>query len=448
MKNILVFGAGLSSSYLFKYLKEHAAKEKWQISICDANLELAKTKAEHAKHCKVVQCDVLNEPERNALISKHQLVISLLPPALHVVIAKSCIQFQRPLITASYVSPEMKSLDADAKRAGIILLNEIGLDPGIDHLSAMKLIDEIHAKGGQINSFKSFCGGLVAPEFDNNPWSYKFTWNPMNVVLAGQATATHLANGKIKYIPPHQIFKQTQLVKVPGYGNFEAYANRDSISYIEPYGLKKATTVLRGTLRRTDFCNNWQQLIELGLTDASKQLTGLEKETYRSFITSFIPIKNQETLEQALANYLGIKKSSKAFKNIEWLGLLKNEKIGLKDATPAAVLLKCLLKKWQLKKNELDMVVMKHEIDYTLQKKQIHVGSSLVIKGEDQTYTAMAKTVGLPMAIAARHILNGNIKETGVHIPILPCFYEPILKELKQFGIDFIEKTQVLSGHK
>lgn len=448
MKNILVFGAGLSSSYLFKYLKQHAEKEKWQISICDANIELAKAKAANSKHCKAIQCDVHNGDQLNKFISQQHLVISLLPPALHVVIAQTCIAQKTPLITASYVSPEMKSLDADAKKAGILLLNEMGLDPGIDHLSAMKLIDEIHAKGGKINSFKSFCGGLVAPEFDNNPWKYKFTWNPLNVVLAGQATATHLQDGKIKYIPAHQIFKQTQEVKVPGYGNFEAYANRDSISYIEPYGIQKAKTVLRGTLRKPGFCKNWQQLIALGLTDASKQIAGLEKESFRNFIASFVPMNGNETLEQAVANYLGIKQNSAVFKNLIWLGLFKNEKIGLKEATPSAVLLKCLLKKWQLKKNELDMVVMKHEITYTLHKKEIQIGSSLVIKGEDQTYTAMAKTVGLPMAIAAKNILNGTIQETGVHIPILPCFYEPILKELQMYGITFTEKSYPLLAHK
>lgn len=448
MKNILVFGAGLSSSYLFKYLKEHAAKEKWQIGICDANLEHAKAKAGKSKFCKVIQCDVTNDEQRNQFISNQQLVISLLPPALHVVVAKSCIAYKVPLITASYVSPEMKSLDAEAKKAGIILLNEMGLDPGIDHLSAMKMIDNIHAMGGKIHSFKSFCGGLVAPEFDNNPWKYKFTWNPSNVVHAGQSTATFLQEGKTKYIPPHQIFKQTQVVKVPGYGSFEAYANRDSISYIEPYGLKNAKTVLRGTLRRTGFCKNWQLLIELGLTDASQILQGLEKQTYRNFIESFVPVKTNENLEQAVANYLGIKKSSAQFKNIEWLGLLKNEKIGLHEASPSAILLKCLLNKWQLKQHELDMVVMKHEIEFTLHKKHVHVGSSLVIKGEDQTYTAMSKTVGLPMAIAAKFLLNGQIKETGVHIPILASFYEPILEELKMYGIDFIEKSHVLSNHK
>lgn len=448
MKNILVFGAGLSSSYLFKYLSTHAAKENWRIGICDANQELAKTKAALSKHFFVVACEVINDEKRNAAIAKQDLVISLLPPALHILIAKSCIVNKVPLVTASYVSAEMQKLNEDAKKAGVLLLNEIGLDPGIDHLSAMKMIDEIQAKGGKINSFKSFCGGLVAPEFDNNPWKYKFTWNPQNVVMAGQSTATYLQDGKTKYIPAHQIFKQTQTVKVPGLGNFEAYANRDSISYIEPYKLKNAKTVLRGTLRRTGFCNNWQNLIELGLTDASKSIQGLEKVSYRDFIASFVPVQGNESLEKALANYLGIKQNSSLFKNIEWLGLLKNEKIGLNEATPSQVLLKCLLNKWQLKKHELDMVVMKHEIDYTLNKKNFHVGSSMVIKGEDQTYTAMAKTVGLPMAIASKLILNGTIKETGVHIPISPIFYEPILKELKTFEIDFKEKTQVLSSHK
>jgi saccharopine dehydrogenase-like NADP-dependent oxidoreductase len=267
MQHILVLGAGLSSSYLIKYLLASAKKENWHITVADQSLALAESKIKKHPLAKAIALDVSDKEQREAEIKKADIVVSLLPPALHILAAKECIKCKKHLVTASYISDEMKSLHNQALKADVLFLNEIGLDPGIDHLSAMEMIHGIQAKGGEIVSFKSYCGGLVAPEYDNNPWNYKFTWNPRNVILAGQATAKYVEDTQVKFIPANRIFTQTEDVNVKGYGKFESYANRDSLGYIEPYGITSARTVLRGTLRRKGYSLNWNNLIKLGLTD-------------------------------------------------------------------------------------------------------------------------------------------------------------------------------------
>ncbi len=439
MKHIIVFGAGLSSSYLIKYLLSNAKKENWQISIIDANLELAQKKVGKSQFAKAIAIDINNKEEREKLIQTADLVISLLPPTLHILVAKDCIKSAKNLITASYVSEEMKSLDKAAQKAGILLLNEIGLDPGIDHLSAMQMIHHIQKDGGEITSFKSYCGGLVAPEYDDNPWNYKFTWNPRNVILAGQATATYLENKQVKFIPPNRIFNQTVDVMVPELGKFESYANRDSLGYISPYGIDSAHTVLRGTLRRKNYCQNWNYLVNLGLTDDTYKIANSENMTYRDLMAAFLSGANQQNLEIQLSRFMNKAQTSKEFQRIKWLGLLNDEKIGISNASPAQILQHLLTQKWKLKKGELDMIVMKHEITYKKDKKNFKANSSLIVKGDDEVYTAMAKTVGLPMAIAAKLILQGKIVDKGVRIPLSPMYYEPILKELAKFDIKFIE---------
>jgi saccharopine dehydrogenase-like NADP-dependent oxidoreductase len=437
MKHILILGAGLSSSSLIRYLLQHAAKEKWRITLADVNIAAAQARIGKSKHAIAIGLNLQDDAKRKELVASADLVISLMPPALHALVAKDCVNYKVSLITASYVSEDMEKLHPAALKAGVLLLNEIGLDPGIDHLSAMEMIHEIQNLGGEIQSFESYCGGLVAPEFDNNPWHYKFTWNPRNVVLAGQATARYLDSGLLKLIPPHRIFSQTRIVKVKGHGNYDAYANRDSLSYIEPYGIGSAQTVLRGTLRVKGFCDSWQQLVLLGLTDDSYELNSPQKLSYRDWLCSLVPGANSENLEQKLGKFLNLSKNSKAFKNMQWLGLFEPKLINLENATPARALQKILEEKWKLQKGELDQIVMKHEISYMLHGKLKKKAASLIVTGEDQHHTAMAKTVGLPMAIAAKLYLQGKLKATGVQIPITREFYEPILKELKKLGIEF-----------
>ncbi len=438
-KKILVIGAGLSSSYLIKYVCDEAGKNNWQITIADSDKQLAETKIKGKNHATAISLDVNDSFELNEVIAAHDLVISLLPPSMHIGVAKTCIKNKKHLITASYISPEMHHLHVEALKANIILLNECGLDPGIDHLSAMQLIHRIQHHGGTIQSFKSFCGGLVAPEFDDNPWNYKFTWNPRNVVLAGQATAKYLEQKELKFIPASRIFTQTEPIQVAGYGDFESYANRDSLGYIKPYGIESAHTVLRGTLRRKGYSKAWNMLVKMGLTDDTFVIENASKLTYRDFVSAFVPETGLDNLETRVCRFLEIESTSEEFKKLQWLGLFEEEKIKLNEGTPAQILQWLLQQKWKLHKGELDMIVMHHELKYAIKNENHILQSSLVVKGEDEIHTAMAKTVGLPMGIAAKLILSGKIKSTGVVMPVHAEFYEPILEELKQFGVEFTE---------
>ncbi len=439
MQKILVIGAGLSSSYLIKYLLENAPNHNWTISVADANMGTAQTKINGSKHGIAIELNAADQTKRSQLIAEHDLVISMLPATMHIDVAHDCIQHQKHLVTASYVSDEMKHLDAEAQKAGVLFLNECGLDPGIDHLSAMKLIHEIQDKGGKITSFKSFCGGLVAPEFDDNPWNYKFTWNPRNVVLAGQATAKYLENGSIKFIPAAHIFEQTEDVVMTGYGHFESYANRDSLGYIEPYGITGAQTVLRGTLRKKGYSKAWNQLVKLGLTDDSFTIHDAHTLTLRQYVNAFVPGTDIRQLEKRTAQFLQTDETSEAFQKLKWLGIFDETPIAMQEATPAQILQTVLQQKWKLNTGELDMIVMKHQIGYELDGVKHNVNSELVVKGEDDVLTAMSKTVGLPLAIAVKHILLGTIKSRGVHIPLTAEFYLPILNELEKYGIQFSE---------
>lgn len=440
MKHILVLGAGLSSAYLIQYLLENAATAQWQITVADIALQQAQAQVQNHPRGRAVALEGTETTLRNELIATHDLVISLLPPSLHVDVAQACIRFGKHLITASYISEGMQRLDADAKAAGLLLLNECGLDPGIDHLSAMQLIHAIQQKGGTITSFKSHCGGLVAPEFDDNPWHYKFTWNPRNVVLAGQATAKFKQYGTVKYITPQHLFEQTQPVAISGYGNFESYANRDSLQYIVPYGIESAGTVFRGTLRKQGFSAAWNLLVRLGLTDDGYQLDATNL-TMRQWLNAYVPGTDETKLEERLCAFLPIERNSASFALLQWLGLFTNATLPLTQGSPAQLLQSVLQQKWKLKPGELDMIVMKHEITYELEGKTFYTESELVVKGESERLTAMAKTVGLPLGIAAKLILQQQIELSGVHMPIQPALYEPMLAELKQHGIAFTETT-------
>jgi saccharopine dehydrogenase-like NADP-dependent oxidoreductase len=446
MKKILVLGAGLSASYLIKYLLDHATDGQWQVTVADNNLSLAESKVNGHAHGTAISLNVTDDSARATQIQNHDLVVSLLPPTMHILAAKDCIRLGKHLVTASYISDEMKHLHEDALKANVLLLNECGLDPGIDHLSAMKLIHEIQEKGGAVTSFKSFCGGLVAPEFDDNPWNYKFTWNPRNVVLAGQATAKYLEDGTLKFIPPSQIFIQTESVSIDGHGEFESYANRDSLGYIEPYGITSAQTVLRGTLRKKGYSEAWNQLVKLGLTDDSFIIHDANKLTLRDWVNAFVPGTDKTKLEGRTAAFLNIKTNSPEFKKLEWLGIFTEQPIIEKEATPAQILQQVLQHKWKLQHGELDMIVMHHEVIYEIGKTKYETTSSLVAKGEDEVLTSMAKTVGLPMAIAAKLILQGKIVSRGVQMPLAPEFYLPILEELSGYGISFKEHTKPSIG--
>ncbi len=433
-KKILVLGAGKSSSYLIKYLTEQAIAHDWQITIADSDIRAAQKRIGRNKHAQAAWLDATNLNALTRLVGLNNLVISLLPPHMHTEVAKICLLNKKHLITASYMSDEMKSLHKSAERAGVLFLNECGLDPGIDHLSAKKIIDEIHIQKGSVLSFKSFCGGLIANAFDSNPWNYKFTWNPRNVVLAGQQTAKYLHNGKLQFIPPQRIFSQIEKVKINGV-IYDGYANRDSLSYINIYNLQHVQTMLRGTLRKSGFCEAWDVLVKLGLTDDTYKLN-IAKLSYSELLEAMMPANNQG-IKKRLGQFTS---NQNVISKMGWLGLLSDEKISIRDSSPADILQQLLERKWKLEKGDLDLIVMQHLIQYKLKGKIYNVTSTLQLEGETETYTAMSKTVGLPLGIAAKLILEKKINLKGVLIPIQPALYNPMLIELGKYGIIFKEK--------
>jgi len=440
MKKILVIGAGRSATSLIKYLLEHSIDENWKITVADVSLELAQQKINNHPNATAIVLDINNEEQRQTEIKKADLIISMLPAHLHLNVAVDCIKYKKHLATASYVSKEMGALHDEAKNAGVILLNEMGLDPGIDHASAMQIIDKIHEQGGEILSFKSYCGGLVAPESNDNPWGYKFSWNPRNVVLAGQGTAKYIENGKYKYIPYNRLFKQIEQIQVDGIG-YDGYANRDSLSYRKIYNLENIPTMLRGTLRQQGYCNSWNVFVKLGLTDDSYAIESSEKMTYSQLLDSLLP-EGKGGIKQRLIDFMGEEMSPNDLNKIEWLGIFENQVINLPNATPAQALQKLLESKWVLKPEDKDMIVMQHLFSYALNNKTHHLSSSLIVKGDDNLNTAMSKTVGLPLAIASKLILQNKIDSKGIVLPVIKELYEPVLKELKLFGINFTEKEK------
>ena len=440
MQNILILGAGLSASTCIQYLLDHSGKHQWKITLGDINEELARQKIGGHPAGEAIRFDVLDDIERDRLISGADIVISMLPSLLHVKVAESCVKNVKHLVTASYVSDDIRQFDDEARKKGILLLNEIGVDPGIDHMSAMRILDTIRSRGGQVDVFESDTGGLVAPGSDNNPWKYKFTWNPRNVVLAGQAGARFLHNGRFKYIPYHQLFRRYEIIKILDLGEFEVYPNRDSLTYQEEYGLQDVSTMFRGTIRRTGFCDAWQALVRLGATDDSYMVEFPGDMTYRDFTNSFLAYNIVDPVETKLSAYLDLDPDGEVMKKLEWLGLFEKRITRVRDQTPARILQALLEEKLKLDSGDKDMIVMQHQFEYILEDKRHRIVSSMAIIGEDTINTAMSKTVGLPLAIATKLILQGRISLKGVHIPIHPEIYEPVLNELEDYGIRFTEE--------
>lgn len=443
MKNVLVLGAGRSASSLIKYLLDNASEENWKVTVTDVSEEMAMKKTGNHPRAEAIGFDANDKEQRIREIGNADIVISMLPPSMHLKIAKDCITLQKHMVTASYVSDEMKKLNSRAKKAGVVIMNEIGVDPGIDHMSAMRVIDEVKEAGGKIVQFESFTGGLVAPESDNNPWNYKFTWNPRNVILAGQGTAVKfIQENQYKYIPYHKLFRRTEIIEIEEYGKFEGYANRDSLKYRELYGLEGIPTIYRGTLRRPGFSRAWDIFVQLGMTDDSYVMEGSGDMTYRQYLNSFLAYHPTDSVEIKLMMYMHLDQDDTVIMDkLKWLDLFDNtKKIGLKDASPAQILQHILEQKWKLEEHDKDMIVMWHKFIYELNGKKYDREASLIVIGDDQVYTSMAKTVGLPAGIAARLILNGTINIPGVHIPVKKEIYSPVLKELEKHGIVFKEK--------
>jgi len=449
MRNILIIGAGRSTTSLIRYLIEKSSSENLHITIGDISLESAQKLTKNHLNAKGILLDVFNEKQREEAVKAADIVISMLPARFHIEVAKDCITFGKNLVTASYISDEMQALNKEVVEKGLVFMNEIGVDPGIDHMSAMQVIDTIRDKGGKLMLFESFTGGLIAPESDDNLWNYKFTWNPRNVVLAGQGGAAEfLQEGLHKYIPYNRLFRRTELIKIKGYGEFEVYANRNSLKYQKVYGFKDILTLYRGTIRRVGFSRAWNIFVQLGMTDDSYTIPNSENLSYREYVNLFLPYSPTDSIELKLRHNLKIDQDDLIWKKLREIDIFNSKKyLEIKNATPAQALQKILMEKWALAKEDKDMIVMYHKFGYELKGKNYQIDSSMVTVGEDQTYTAMSKTVGLPVAMAALKILNKTITTPGVLRPIDKEVYKPILKELETYGVQFNEEKKEYLGY-
>ncbi len=428
MKKILLFGAGKSATCLIDYLVKELGKNNWHLIVCDADLNLANSKINNAENAQAVSINVENEDSRKQLVRSADIVVSMLPPTLHFLIAKDCVEFSKNLLTASYVDENIKSLEKEITDKKLLFLCEMGLDPGIDHMSAMKLIHTIKEKGGIITSFISHCGGLIAPESDNNPWHYKITWNPRNIVLAGKDGAEYLKENKIVKVSYLSIFKDCPTVNVIDNYPLCWYPNRDSLPYINLYELNGISTFIRTTLRHPAFCQGWNKLVNMGLTDTSDHDQINEcvtfKEWFNNKAAAITDVFNNEFVEQ-----------------LDFLELKSNNQLPENCENSADILQNILERKLAIIEDDKDMIVLMHELKYEVRGKNYGIKSSLIVKGEDSLRTAMAKTVGLPLGIATKLILQDKIKITGLHIPIVPEIYMPVLEELEKNGIVFNEQT-------
>ncbi len=444
MRTVVVIGCGKSTAVLFDYLLGQAETHDWQVIAADRSRELAERRIGGHPRGRAEALDITDQPALHALVEQAEVVVSMVPASMHGSIVRACTHFRTHFVSASYVAPEARELQERAHRAGVTLLWEMGVDPGIDHMSAMEKLDSLRDQGARITAFETFTGGLLAPESDDNPWSYKFTWNPRNVVLAGQGGVKFKHNGRYKYIPYHRLFTRYEILKIPGYGEFEGYPNRDSLRYRHHYGLYDVDTIYRGTLRRPGFCKGWNVLVQLGLTDDSYELEDLDGMTYRDFVNAYLWYDKRMSVELKLRAYLKMDLNAPEIDMLAWLGLFKNEPIGLKRGTPAQVLQKRLEEKWLLGPDDKDMIAMLHKTEYELEGERRLVQSSMVTLGVDAVHTAMAKTVGLTVGIGAKLVLDGTISRRGVVIPTDSDVYRPVLAELRQHGIAFEEQEERL----
>jgi|CXWL01.1.fsa_nt_gi saccharopine dehydrogenase-like NADP-dependent oxidoreductase len=501
MKTILLFGAGKSATVLIDYLLENAVSGNWKVVVVDADLKLTQSKIGGSQRATAVSFDINDTEERTKYIRHSDIVISLLPPFLHIKVAESCLESGKNLLTASYLDDPIKNLQSKIKNKKLLFLYEMGLDPGIDHMSAMKIIDEIHNKGAKVTSFQSHCGGLVAPESDDNPWHYKISWNPRNIIMAGKSGACFKENGEEKRIRYEELFTPERLVEIPEIGLLSWYPNRDSLSYTALYGLEDTPTFIRTTLRHPDFMYGWKNIIDLKLVDEtpqyetdgktlqevfkehmdkngfsewlSQKLTDRFAET-KSMMENLMKLMEAENeaveegtempgsfmaadekgdiqeveideVKSKAAAYLAHKmhEANLTLKQLFFLGLDDKDTLVNKGfCSPADILQFAVEKKLALRPYDKDMIVMLHEIKYRAGNQESGVKSSLVVKGENNLRTAMAKTVGLPLGIAAKHILNGKIKLTGLQIPTSKEIYEPVLAELEMYDVKFQEEKK------
>jgi saccharopine dehydrogenase-like NADP-dependent oxidoreductase len=435
LKKILIFGAGRSSTALIEYLCKLSRKENWMVILADQSLSLANSRIIPETNIQTVECNLENNRLVESLVENTDVVISMMPPSLHLILAKACLKYLKHFLTASYVSDEIMNLNQEVTEKGLLFLMETGLDPGIDHMSAMREIQQLNQEGARLLEFKSYTGGLIAPESDNNPWHYKFTWNPRNVILAGQGTAKYLEDGKIKNIPYGKLFERTTKITIEG-TDFEGYLNRNSLKYHSQYGLSNIQTFLRGTLRIPPFCSAWNCFVQLGMTSDEYQIQDSENLRWVDFLETFLPLSLNKSTRENLIEYLKLDINGPEITLLENSGVFSEAKTGIPLATPAQLLQSLFEKSWTTTPNDKDMIVMQHQFVSLKDEKKQNTYTSLIVKGDDQ-HSAMSKTVGFPLAIACKLLLQNKIDITGVQIPIQEQLYKPILSELEEYGIQF-----------
>ncbi|MCK7555120.1 saccharopine dehydrogenase NADP-binding domain-containing protein [Chitinophaga sedimenti] len=441
MKQILLFGAGKSATCLIDYLLSNAPRQKWHVTVADHDLTLIKSKIGKSYYATPAALDIEDEAARQTLVAESDLVLSLLPPALHIIVARDCLKFGKHLITASYIDPEIRKLEKEIEDAGLLFMYEMGLDPGIDHMSAMKLIHSIEKKGGQIFAFKSYCGGLVSPESNDNPWNYKISWNPRNIVMAGSSGAVYREKGKVKEVPYESLFDQVKTVMIPGVGKLAYYPNRDSLNYVDTYNLENIPTFMRATLRYPDFLEGWNAIVKLGLTEENAPFN-TDNMTYFRWAAQRLPLDKHLSNEENMARFLGVSSKSKLIRQLKFLGIMNGEMINLGLQTNASLLQHILEEKLKMEPADKDMIVMLHEIEFERRNMATKLHSYMIAQGEDSLRTAMAKTVGLPMGILAKLVLTEKIELKGLHIPVMPEIYNPVLRELEDYDIRFEESFE------
>lgn len=444
MTNILIIGAGRSAGALIEYCLDHTHEMGWRVTVADNNLDEARAAVGDHPRAIPAWLDVTKNNDRQELIGRSDVVVSLLPAHLHLHVARDCVRLRKHLVTASYVSKELYRLGDEARKADLVFMGEMGLDPGLDHMSAMKTLNELRSEGATIDAFRSYTGGLVTPESANNPWRYKLTWSPRNVVLAGQGTAHYLENGKLRCIPYHRLFPSAYPVDIPGFEELEVYPNRDSLLYRDKYGLEDIPTLIRGTLRYPGFCAAWDALVQLGMTDANFPILASKKMTYHELMDSYAGKEpHGGSVKERVAHLIGHRPNGPVMRRLDWLGLFRKTRIKTAQATPALILQRLLEKRLKFEADDRDLVVMHHIFDYTIDGETRRRTSTLLLSG-DERHTAMAKTVGLPMGIFLKLIAQGKISSRGVNIPVIPEVYVPVLEQLRRFGVEFEEHDTAL----
>ncbi len=440
-KSVIILGAGRSATSLINYLLDVSEHKAFKISIGDLDTENISSRFPRARS---FHFDVEDKSQAKKHLKDADLIISMLPAHLHIRVATICAESGINLLTASYLNDDIKALDHQFRDNSACCIMELGLDPGLDHMSALKVLNKIKSAGHTLTGFETFTGGLLAENTEaENPWNYKFTWNPRNVVMAGNGTVKFLQEGRFKYIPYHNLFRRTEVIYVPGHGYFEGYANRDSLKYLELYNLQGINTLFRGTLRRTGFCKAWDVFVQLGATCDDYQMESVDVMTHRQFINSFLRYNPHDSVELKLAHYLNLGLESEEMYKLRWLGIFEEELVGLNKGTPAQILEHILKKKWTLTKTDRDMIVMWHKFNYLDKDRPKEIQAHMVVYGDDEVNTAMSKTVGLPLAVCAEMILEQKLTLKGVHIPTQPEIYKPILARLDTMGFEFTERETV-----